>query len=118
MKFKHTPGPWIITDHEYLSFKILHGPKLSPDGKNVYVVYASDTTEMIEQQAADVRLISCTPEMIEVLIEARATIQYLKRYVEGGALSAVDAADESIKTIDAIIERATGMKIEHPTPED
>lgn len=61
---KHTPGPWVVVDGYYPSFREISGPSFKVSA----VMWANDLTEdAYNRRMADLRLISAAPELLEAL---------------------------------------------------
>jgi hypothetical protein len=104
-KLKHTPGPWTcFVKHKYKEWHVglpRHGYHLDlfPNG------FPGTDMEEIE---ANARLVSSAPEMLEALIEQYKQICNVCNY----NLSCDINPCPRKKKLQAIIEKATGQKIE------
>lgn len=60
----HTPGPWVVADGHYPSFKNVVGPSF----KISAVMWATDLNEGdYEARTADLHLIAAAPDLLEAL---------------------------------------------------
>jgi hypothetical protein len=109
-KLKHTPGPWTyFFKHKYKEWHVglpRHGYHLDlfPDG------FPGSVSEEVE---ANARLVSCAPEMLDALIDV------CKRFPMVDIVEFKISSSEfreskylSKNKFYAIIEKATGLKIE------
>ena len=92
----HTPGPWKVADRFYV---------WTDDDVGCEVAKVCDENldeDMLGQADADARLIAAAPELLEALIAAKGTIEYLLANSDNGP------AENCIEIIAAAIANAEG----------
>lgn len=92
----HTPGPWKVVDRFYV---------WTDDDVGCEVAKVCDENlddDMLGQADADARLIAAAPELLEALIAAKGTIEYLLANSDNGP------AENCIEIIADAIAKAEG----------
>jgi hypothetical protein len=90
---KHTPGPWTMWYKNDCDYIIL-GPQMQ-DG-NPEIAHVNGYIEFSDaENKANAKLIAAAPDMLQTLIDLKASL------VEDGYYS----SDEEIQAIDAILEK-------------
>lgn len=105
--FKFSRGPWKVRKSDSKDAYNVVGTRLGGKWKIARCPYTicddnSVNERLMYQAKADAQLMSCAPEMLEMLKEAAAQIQYLQdKFQETGSGNAV------LSRIDSLIEKAT-----------
>lgn len=100
MQLKHTKGPW-VKDYGQTKghIKTLCNPEVHTKTVIKYRYDLCEETLTEDEIEANARLISCAPEMLEMLMIVREYCDY--NFI----------TTEWINDLDKLIERATGLKI-------
>jgi hypothetical protein len=96
MKLKHTPGPWKFSKNQDYPRTILFGKD-----RTIFEIF----TPIEEKHKADLRIISCAPEMLELLLKLVKNPAKQEHQIDELIHDAHCKGRE-------LIERATGLTIE------
>lgn len=102
MKNKHTPGPWRKQGN------IIFAHEINVAVARIFTQHIPGKKSGAIEESANARLISCAPELLEVLYYANRVISDLREHVKLSELKNAAELAASLTVIDDIIAKATG----------
>ena len=109
MSSKHTAGPWFISPK---GGRFCVDASSGEEGSDYRIAktYASPFAPDQEQSAANARLISASPDLLEALIAASGVLWMAAKYAEGGGEHGPEMAEyrAAVAAIDAALEKVHG----------